>query len=517
MNKLDKALAAFHAVRNRPPDTQAVSRLLFWSPLGGALELLSRDLSLALALNRRGCAPVFVLCDGSMSGCCLRSVDHGKDISQWGEACRTCSSYGERLLEAARMPYYKMSDFLDEPTKERLRTRAQELALDPKKASAAEPRCSYFALTSTLRYYKGEAKAELREEYPAVLSQYYYSALVVSQVAEAFLEQHPVDMMVVSNPQHVEFGPAHDRFISSGVPVTFWMNAFLANHVFAAQASIERGCDILAIDEGQWSELVRTGIGERQQRMLKGYLRALLRDRTKGLFALARKQAAADLPLSGSRPVWVMFCHVHWDMVFEPGKDYFDSVHDWVLKSVAAMIEIDDVDWIVRCHPGEMLDGTTFKTHELIRETFPELPGHVTVLHGRQVSSYDIMELAQGCVTIRSTAGLESLLMGKPAILGGSSYYGGKGFTHDAVSEQHYYELLGRAARLSQLSDQQRNMAEIFAHHVFIERQIPYAAYDMNRFEFIKPGDKGLGPGADAGVDVLCDGILHGERFTVRP
>lgn len=512
---LKKGFAPF-GYRSPSGDANRI-RVLMWMPVGGAFENLGRELSLALALNARGCETVFGVCDGVMSGCVLRSLDDGKSVSQWKRTCANCAGRALEVLKQVGMPHFTMGEYVSSGELREFREMADQWARAPENKTYLDLDVSSFVLASALRYFKGKEKFVGRDAWRSVLREYFVSALVCARVADRLFGEGGFDRMVTSNVQHVEFGPMHDKAVMAGTPVTLVMDGFLPNHLYAAHGSLARGANLFDLDDEDWRRQTSRTLTQKQEQALNDYLRNISAQRSATLFSGAQQDRMRQkLKLNSGKPTWLLFSHVHWDMIFDKTHDLFDDIHDWVLKTVGRVAELDSINWVVRCHPGEVLDGTLMPTHEIIRQAHPRLPDHVKIVHGPDINTYALMANANGCVTIRSTAGIEMLIQGKPAILAGPSYYGRKGFTYDAESRDHYYRLLEQAAGMESLDEQRLHLVRVFAYHFLIERQIPYRLYDKSRCLFRANTPDELLPGRDRGLDVICDGILHGKPFEMR-
>jgi lipopolysaccharide biosynthesis glycosyltransferase/glycosyltransferase involved in cell wall biosynthesis len=68
--------------------------------------------------------------------------------------------------------------------------------------------------------------------------------------------------------------------------------------------------------------------------------------------------------------------------------------------------------------------------------------GQVLVDFNHRHNTYDLIARSKACVTINSQAGLEALLFGKEVVLCGHAYYGGLGFTHEAVDPESLRQVL---------------------------------------------------------------------------
>ena len=86
---------------------------------------------------------------------------------------------------------------------------------------------------------------------------------------------------------------------------------------------------------------------------------------------------------------------------------------------------------------------------------------------------------------------------------------------------KEYEAVLGALPRGKPISDGQVRRARHFAHYFFFRRMIPIGfarrnphlvpvAYDVETLDQLKPG-------ADPGLDLICDGILSGRPFVYGP
>ena len=106
--------------------------------------------------------------------------------------------------------------------------------------------------------------------------------------------------------------------------------------------------------------------------------------------------------------------------------------------------------------------------------------------------------------------------MRKPVILAGEAHYGNKGFTYDSTTQEQYLELLRGAGNISRLSDEQFELAKVYAHCYFIRRQIPMdVVQDKNsKWWNLQPNKLGsIAPGNDPFIDFICDRIVDGQDF----
>jgi hypothetical protein len=102
----------------------------------------------------------------------------------------------------------------------------------------------------------------------------------------------------------------------------------------------------------------------------------------------------------------------------------------------------------------------------------------------------------------------------------GEAWIRNKGITMDARSAEEYFQILDRLPLEGRLSDGLTQRARKYAFHFFFRRMIPLSF--MRRNDEVTPyrmdieSIEQLLPGRDAGLDVICEGILNGAEFIYK-
>ena len=74
-----------------------------------------------------------------------------------------------------------------------------------------------------------------------------------------------------------------------------------------------------------------------------------------------------------------------WDATFFWGDDIFADYQDWLIQSVNFIKKQKDVNWIIKCHPANVVKNfrdksNTFMEEEILKKEFPNLPDHIKII-----------------------------------------------------------------------------------------------------------------------------------------
>lgn len=220
-----------------------------------------------------------------------------------------------------------------------------------------------------------------------------------------------------------------------------------------------------------------------------------------------------------SRPVVMLAANVLGDSL-TLGRDIFaSSMTEWITKTVQYFAKRNDVQLIIRVHPGEKLVPQAKSMGMVVKEALPELPNHIHVIGALDnINTYDLIEIADVGLAYTTTVGLETAMNGRPVISCGQTHYRGRGITIDPNSWDEYYATLEKVLAdipAHKLNEKQIEFAWNYAYRFFFEYPRPFPWRLMNFWDDLEVWNLERVFSAE-GMSQFKDtfGFLVGEKFT---
>jgi hypothetical protein len=355
-----------------------------------------------------------------------------------------------------------------------------------------------------------------------IYRKYFYSALVNTHIANRVIHAYRPISVLTSHGVYVDYSPPLSLAYLKGLNAISWSSGYADFlHFFTIPKSVHK-FQLHEIAHSEWQKRLKSPLTKKEDKRLddfiyQRYFKAGARDieissKPEGVRSLRK-----SLGIDNRNPTICLFAHVNWDVCFNLATMIFDTANEWIIESVKKMIKMKQVNWLIRCHPGEKKDGSLFTTDDLIRKTFPHIPRHIKVIGSdSDINSYSLYRLINAGITIFGTVGVELPLLGKPVIIAGNAHYSNKGFTLEAKSKKEYVSMLERVAKIKPLTRKQIRLARQYAYSYFIQRQIPLNVINKNQGHW---GDLDLGklnqllPGKDPALDMICARTIDGKDF----
>lgn len=515
LNTRLKARKFYSQGKKRVKDSE---KILFWST-GGMIIQTNLEAVIASSLKLRGHKVKMVLCDGVFKACAKRVDFPEVQIKDWGKYCKSCIRQNTKLLEKMGLEYSYTSDFITKEKAESLREKASKVTFQNYKEMTLENMNLGNHLESAMmRHTRGGTY----EGYEEILREYAFAVLVIAYTSEAAIKKYKPTRIYMSHGIYADWGPALSMAVKYKIPSTSYVCCYLTAHFYFGTVDSFKET-FLNISEKTWAEISNLEFTEIKKKRLDNFIkRRYLNNITADMKGILkdykgdREFFMKKYRLDPEKPVWGIMTHINWDAV----SDYFPMIYknfdEWLYETVKEIIEIKDVQWLIKIHPSELNDNPLTGCQIFIEKKFPVLPDHIKVIKmDDDISPHDFYSLLDGGVTVYGTGGLELSIQGKPVILAGKAHYSGKGFTFDAESDEDYKKLLRKTPEIKLINDDMHSLALKYGYVYFIQKQIPLLPVikedlhiDFDKLNYLLPGKNKF-------IDFICDRIIDGGDFVL--
>lgn len=235
-----------------------------------------------------------------------------------------------------------------------------------------------------------------------------------------------------------------------------------------------------------------------------------------GTPAQGGEQVRAELGLD-NRPVVLLATNVLGDSLTLGRQVFSRTMTEWISRTVQYFIGRNDVQLVIRVHPGEVLTRGQSMV-DVVHQVAPRLPENIKLIKPKdKINTYDIVEVADLGLVYTTTVGMEMAMVGLPVMVAGNTHYRGRGFTYDANSWVTYFKQLGQMIENPtsfKLTREQVETAWQYAYHFFFDfaRPFPWHLVRMWDDYNTRPLENVLGP---EGLEQYADtfGRLMGKPF----
>ena len=509
---------------------QGGPRVLMASAIGSHAHAVTLESALAAALTFRGAEVHALLCDGVMTACAECEASLYPDVAKFAahgpaaDLCRDCSWPAERVYADLGLTVHRYSDWLPPADRAEARRIAAHEPLDRIRAFTLDDLAiGEHAYAGTLRFFAtGSLDSEPSAE--PVLRRYLESALLTAFASRRLLRGVGFDALVLTHGIYVPWGIVADVARREDVRLSTWNVAYRKRRfIFSHDDTYHHTLMTESKDHWEAQEL-----SPAQDRDLTKYLAS----RREGLFDWIvfhrpRRQDAGEIAnrigLDRSRPAIGLLTNVTWDAQLHYPANAFPNIVEWLVQTCQYFATRPDLQLLIRVHPAE-ISGFPPSRQPILAELQKRLPALapniIVVPPESDMSTYALMSLCNAAIIYGTKMGVELTSVGLPVIAAGEAWIRNKGLTHDASTPAEYFRILQQLPFAERLGGTQLARARRYAYHFFFNRMIPLpfidpkAGFPIYRLKLERLQQ--LLPGASAGLDTICDGILRRQPFVLH-
>jgi hypothetical protein len=522
----------FQTLHGRIAALPADAPRVLLAPSVGHPTMTTLDSLLAVALTLRGARVDVLLCDEALPAC--QSCLLGKLQDEWvvnefiphgpsRELCRSCHSPADAMFRALGVNVLHYSDYVTDAEMSaawhlaRTLTPQQiaEYTVDglPVGEHARAGAIRFFARTSLDKEPHGED----------VLRRYFASALITRAAIDRLLRTTQYVSATFNHGIYVPQGIIGLVARQHGTRVVNWIQSYRKNSfIFSHHDTYHH--TLMSEPASSWEDL-------EWDDEIEAELLAYLKSRWTGAEDWISFNRAPEVEMEAiarasgidfSKPSIGLLTNVMWDAQLHYPQNAFADMWEWLVTTIRYFETRPDLQLIIRVHPAELRGHIQSRqpVAEELRREMGELPPNVHVIPpDSPISTYAVMTRCDSVLIYGTKTGVELTSLAVPVIVAGEAWIRNKGITIDARSREHYLELLATLPLNRRLDEATVRRAKKYAYHFFFRRMIPLGVVQPttgNAWATYAVNVRSLGAlerGRDAGLDTICDGILHGADF----
>lgn len=183
--------------------------------------------------------------------------------------------------------------------------------------------------------------------------------------------------------------------------------------------------------------------------MEKGMNKILERMQNKDeMYKLFNKNVICNIELLNDG-YYLMLLNSVWDATTLGMHTVYDRMVDWIIDTIRWILEHTNKTIVIRQHPAERnkLAKGNDDYEQIIQNIFGNEVRIVLVAPEDDVNTYALIKKSSTVVGFCSTSVVESVALGKPAIIVSSTYYANLGIVYNANSKEEYYSYLYKSSK----------------------------------------------------------------------
>ncbi len=307
-----------------------------------------------------------------------------------------------------------------------------------------------------------------------------------------WLKNNEPDVMIVPNGMVFEYGAAMNTAKHIGIPLTTYEYGEQAGKMW-----LDKNRSVMLQDSTDvWSHVKGSEFTEEQKNKIQELYASrvnadLWQNFERKWQGVPRQgdQAIKDQLGLDDRPIALLASNVIGDSLTLKRATFSGTMTDWMRRTIKYFIDRNDVQFILRTHPGELVANGP-SVVDLVKDEFPELPENVHLIGPNDpVNTYDLIGVAKLGLAYTTTVGMEIAMHGVPVIVVGNTHYRGKGFTNDPNSWEEYFQMLDREFSVKDkkgLPKEKIELAWKYAYHFFFTYPFQYPWHMRGFFETVK-------------------------------
>lgn len=510
-------------VRNARNTKGTPTKVLVATCSGGHLAAINFETLIAATLTLRGAKVRALLCDHFLPACLLCEIGLCTDVKRFSQDgpqrtfCRNCFTRASKMYESVGIHPLRFSDYIEPQEAHELEQIANTCPVEAipgfkfRDLSVGE-----HAMAGALRFFaRGSLEGAPHED--IILRRYFKAALLTAVVMLKIQSAHHFDAALFHHGIYVPHGIIGEVCRSTGVRVVNWnigyrRGTFIFSHGHTYHHTMMTE-SVRLWEPIQWDpdleKRVMDYIGSRSRGARDWHV-----------YLEAPSENISTLGIRSDLPAIGLLTNVCWDAQLHYPANMFKDMLEWIRLTIAYFTNRTDLQLVIRVHPAEVTADIPSRQSVAmeVKKAFPDLPANIIVVPPQNmINTYALMDRCDSAIIYGTKTGVELTSLGIPTIVAGEAWIKNKGITEDPPTREDYFRILDKLPFNSKMSSANIQRARKYAYHFFFRRMIPVEVIRPTNgwppFQIQIERLTDLLPGLDAGLDVICNGVLSATEF----
>jgi hypothetical protein len=476
----------------------------------------------------RGAKVASLICGGYFSECDADSYFDRPD-----NYCKICNFGREAFInslgiEALRYEKYLSDDAIKRVDDVLLQTKS-DIELNGinkyKSFKYKEVNVGYSAWASLIRYYQTISYPKDGNATSRYIAYLRRSMLLVEIGAELLKRESPT-IMITLHGIYATWEPLYRYLSQNGV--TVYMYEFCMADIHGVRF-VKNARNNEYLNQTMWSELQHAEIPaddvKEYDEFLKqrfdfkrGYVTVL----TNGVVLNQKnKDSYLEFIRKPCKYRCALFTNIPWDAALINADTIFEDIFEWFDGTLQFFIENTDYHLVIKVHPAEWLEKTSYSFSDYLAENYPNLPDNIFIVtNTSKLKPYEMFENIDLGIVFNGTIGLEMAIKGKAVIAGGATHYTRAGnVVFDVTTKKQYFDILKNPDEVKRFAI--NNVANAYKYGYLFFRKCELPLPILYEHKYVELNRNSLRNSAnyvqyDPYLNAIADQILN-EEEVVRP
>lgn len=440
-------------------------------------------LSLAKALELRGAEIKVLICDESLHGCEIKSVDNESD----NDPCWECRFNKKNIFPNFEFESITYGDLISEKDLIKIEEQSEDF-LYKENIIFNNIDLTTYINDSVTRYYYGskpdEKNNELKTKYKHIRT-----ALINSIFAERIDDAWSPDIVLCNMAVYSIWGPIYHHFKDRVSMIS--ISNFEKKSIYYNFPDVSNTRDRFHQYKEQRENRKLNSL-EKEEIAKFYYTRYSGNDwlHKKNSFydnSISNQSVKSQLSIDSRKRNIFLFSNLFWDVGLADQARLYNDVISWVLHTIDLLKNNDSVHLYIKTHPIEEFSNTKSRktVASIIEDKYPDGLGNVTVIKPQlKIKPYLLFPFIDIATLYQGTLGFELLDQNIPIISCGSAAYNRLGLVHEPENTFEYLDLLLNGKGINY----DRDLFDLLSYFYFKKVSIPWDISNISYGNsFIKP------------------------------